>query len=80
MTIVFNGVRLGVAYTYYKAARGHRDQYGAPEEPDEDASIDVYLVTMDGHDVTELCDAAGIMEQIETLVWKGMADEVADEY
>jgi len=41
-----------VEYSYNKAHRGHRDSMGVPEEPDEDASIEIESVkTTDGIEI-----------------------------
>lgn len=42
-----NGYPWEVTYTYHPASRGHRDKYGAPEEPDEPAYVEIESV----HDV-----------------------------
>ena len=38
-------VEIEVEFRYHKASRGHRDKYGAPEEPDEDASLEFVKAT-----------------------------------
>lgn len=54
-SIVYLGVYLEVDFFYYPACRGHRDKYGAPEEPDEDASIELDTVkTESGDDITSM--------------------------
>lgn len=35
------GIKIEVTGTYIPGCRGHRDRYGAPEEPDEPAYIEV---------------------------------------
>lgn len=34
-------VEIVIEYTCYAAHRGHCDKYGAPEEPDEDAHVEI---------------------------------------
>lgn len=52
-------INIEVHGTYYPACKGHRDKYGAPEEPDEEASFEVTdvsinNVSMDDNVVAEL--------------------------
>ena len=75
MMLSYNGIELDVNFSYYPPSRGHRDKWGAPEEPDEDASIEISNIIYEGKDVTDLCDAAGILDDIETLVWSWMDSE-----
>jgi hypothetical protein len=44
-------IALNVEAIYHPAERGHRDSLGAPEEPDEDASIEVLEITGPGGEV-----------------------------
>lgn len=37
-------VEVEIELCYFPASRGHRDKYGAPEEPDEPASFEVETV------------------------------------
>jgi len=39
--IVFLGRDITVDFHYYPATRGYRNSYGAPEEPDEPAEVEV---------------------------------------
>ena len=47
-TTIYLELEIEVAFTAHKASRGHRDRYGAPEEPDEDAYVEVDEVTYNG--------------------------------
>jgi hypothetical protein len=44
-------IEVEVSFTYHKAIPGHRDKYGAPEEPDEPAYVEIDSVTYDGKDI-----------------------------
>jgi hypothetical protein len=39
--VVLKGVPLEVMFNHHKAYKGHRNIYGAPEEEDEPASIEI---------------------------------------
>jgi len=43
-TSINRDIDIEVTYQYHKAIRGHRDSYGAPEEPDEPAYLEITSV------------------------------------
>ncbi len=45
-TLTYNDIEIDVTITlsYIPGSRGHRDRYGAPEEPDEPATFEVDTV------------------------------------
>jgi len=66
MIITYLGVKLEVTFEYHEAQCGHRDSFGAPEEPDEDAYIEVVTVcTEHGDDITELLRTEDFNELIK---------------
>jgi hypothetical protein len=76
MKINFKGTELDVEFSYSPASKGSVDSFGAPLEPDYPAEIDVTNVKLSGMDITELCESAKIINDIEQLVWKEIAEEV----
>lgn len=80
MIINYHGTELEVDYKYYKPYRGYRNSMGVPEEPDEPASIEIEGIFKDGADITELCDAAGILDEIDQLVWEKLCQESYEDY
>jgi hypothetical protein len=57
---------LDVEYTYVPESRGHRDRYGAPEEPDEPAHVEINSVKYNGHEIHDILSD----DDIETLTEK----------
>jgi hypothetical protein len=43
--VSYQEIPITVEYSYSRASRGARDRYGAPLEPDEDASVEITNVT-----------------------------------
>ena len=60
--IVFLGRDITVDFHYYPATRGYRNSYGAPEEPDEDASVELERVMYRGRDITGILSDSSIEE------------------
>lgn len=78
MLIDFRGTPLEIVYTYHKPYRGYRDSYGCPMEPDEPACIEIDTIIYKDKDILELCDSAGILEEIEGLVMEALEQEHVD--
>ena len=73
-TININGFEYdaNVEYTYIDACKGSRNEYGAPVEPDESASIEINSIKlMDG-------DTAYSIDLPES-VKEGIEDEIMEE-
>lgn len=71
----YEEINIEVSYNYYRACRGYRDKYGAPEEPDEPAYIEIGAVInlADGSEV-ELTDDE--IEKLKEKIWSSMESEV----
>lgn len=68
-----NEVPINVDFKYWPPTRGYRDKYGAPEEPDTPAEIEVISVLHQetGEEVT-LTDQQ--MEKVEAECWECVAE------
>ena len=70
----FHEIEIEVEYSYYGACRGHRDKYGAPEEPDEPAHIEIEFVVQKGSKVPiNLTDEE--LDKLEQEIMENIADE-----
>lgn len=63
-----------VEYTYYPPCRGHRDRYGAPEEPDEPASVEIgSVLDAKGNELWYSLDEKQL-KSIEDEIWEALRD------
>lgn len=62
----FIELAIEVDYDFYGASRGARDRYGAPLEPDEDATVEITEVRDSNGNKLELCNED--LEKIETEI------------
>jgi|APFre7841882654_1041346.scaffolds.fasta_scaffold05935_9 hypothetical protein len=59
------------SFQYHRPHRGHRDKYGCPEEPDEEAEMEYEGTTLDGAEI-QLTDYE--ITRAEMLAWKELGD------
>ena len=66
-------IAVTVHFNYIAGSRGHRDRFGAPEEPDTPAEVEIEEVVdwKDAFVLDDLTDAE--LEHIETKVWDYLA-------
>jgi hypothetical protein len=69
---------LVVNFDWWKASRGHRDKWGAPEEPDEPAEFEITKVTFNGTDITELLETFNCYEQLYEWVEEQTTEDELD--
>ena len=81
-TITLYGIELEVEFTYHKGCRGLRDKYGAPLEPDEEASIELASVGLANNAEVDLCSllSTDAFEKIEEEIFRWMKDQRAESY
>ena len=81
-TITLYGIELEVKFIYHKGSRGLRDKYGAPLEPDEDASIEVESVGLTNNAEVDLCPllSTDAFEKIEEEIFRWMKAQRAESY
>lgn len=72
-TTIEREVAITVDYDYIPESRGHRDSYGAPEEPDEPPSIEINEVRDGTGKAVELTKDEE--DTITDQIW----DEIADD-
>ena len=65
-------VDVEVEYTAYPASRGHRDKHGAPEEPDEPATIEIESVI----DVTD--DVGNLLPSLSKAQVEKLEEEIGE--
>jgi hypothetical protein len=68
ITVIWHDVTLEVEFCFYPWCKGHCDKYGAPEEPDTEAEIEIQQVVGGGWDITGLLSDEDFGE-IEELIW-----------
>ena len=71
-------IPIEVIYSVSKARRGHRDRFGAQEEPDDDPELEIVTVTrMDTGQEIELTPSE--QEAVEQECWEDAEEEADDE-
>ena len=60
------GLSLDVDYLYHRAYRGYRDSMGVPEEPDEEAGVEIQSAKIGDAEIT-LTDKQTM--EIEEKIW-----------
>ncbi len=81
-TITLYGIELEVEFTYHKGCRGLRDKYGAPLEPDEEASIELESVGLADYPKVDILPLLfqDICDEIEEEIFRWMKDQRAESY
>ena len=65
-------IQITVEFDYFPPSRGHRDRYGAPEEPDVPAEVEITSVK-DVNGVELQLDESRL-DSIKTEIWEWIAD------